>query len=81
MDESLDFFLTTLCEQGNADRLLRYPFLDIQSRVDDILRMKARNMLDVRQNPCYHNILFAWRLHRKNYRGGRVVFLLSGSNI
>ena len=61
--------VASMCERGEVDRLLRYPFVGMQHLLVHTLQFRANN-LDPRQSPSYHTILYAYFIHRGDYRSG-----------
>jgi hypothetical protein len=60
-----------MVEQNEGARLCQYPFVGLQDEVDEALAFKCSNMLDVSTGPQFHKVLYAWRVKRGDYRGGK----------
>jgi nuclear pore complex protein Nup160 len=73
------FYLRTLVERmagtGQNRELVSLPFAGLQDRVDEILLEKCRAARDVVNGVPWHQILYAWRVSRNDYRGGAAVLL------
>jgi len=64
-----------MCETGQNKELVALPFSGLQDKVDNILLEKCRASKDVIRGIPYHQILYAWRVSRNDYRGGAAVLL------
>lgn len=64
-----------MCETGQNRELVALPFAGLQDKVDAILLEKCRASKDVIHGIPYHQILYAWRVSRNDYRGGAAVLL------
>lgn len=64
-----------MCETGQNRELVSLPFAGLQDRVDEILLEKCRAAKDVLDGVPYHQILYAWRVSRNDYRGAAAVLL------
>ena len=64
-----------MCETGQNKELVALPFSGLQDRVDAILLDKCRQARDVARGVPYHQVLYAWRVSRNDYRGGAAVLL------
>lgn len=72
---SLRSLVFRMCESSSATELLDLPFIGLQSEVDDILSQKCQAIVDVNVGVPYHKILYAWRIHRNDFRGAAAVSL------
>jgi nuclear pore complex protein Nup160 len=64
-----------MCETGQNRELVSLPFGGLQDKIDEILLDKCRGAKDVLNGVPYHQILYAWRVSRNDYRGGAAVLL------
>ncbi|KAG5519470.1 hypothetical protein PMAC_002097 [Pneumocystis sp. 'macacae'] len=67
--DSLYKLVDMMCGENLSERLCEYSFLGLSDEFDSILDFRAQNMIDVRTNPCYHKILYSWRVKQGNFRG------------
>ncbi|KAG5438493.1 hypothetical protein PCANB_002597 [Pneumocystis canis] len=58
-----------MCGENLSEKLCEYSFFGLSEELDSILYFKAQSMIDVRSNPCYHKILYSWRVKQGNFRG------------
>lgn len=58
-----------MCEASQVDALLRFPFGDLQNKLEDALSWRARNS-DPRSTPSYFGILYVYHSGRGDYRSG-----------
>lgn len=72
---SLRTLLTKMCETSCATQLVNLPFLGLQESVDAILSQKCQSIVDVTVGVPYHNILYAWRINRSDFRGAAAISL------
>ncbi|KAI9761401.1 MAG: 60S ribosomal protein L35 [Chaenotheca gracillima] len=73
---ALTHLVSKLCSSSNPnfhEHLLRLPFLHLQPEVDALLAHKCHTTLSLHSSPPYHQILYAWRLQRGDYRGAAEV--------
>ena len=73
-NSSLRKLVDKMCETYHNTELVSLPFPGMQQEVDDILAQRCKNVLDV-QGIQYHQVLYSWRIKRKNYRGAASVLL------
>ncbi|KAK5987374.1 Nuclear pore protein [Cladobotryum mycophilum] len=64
-----------MCETYHNSELVNLPFPGMQQEVDDILSQRCKSLMDVTNGFPYHQILYAWRIKRNNYRGAASVIL------
>ena len=66
-----------MCEGPHCADLVALPFPGpLQATVDDILASRCRDAVDVvTGSPPYHQLLYAWRVRRNDYRGAAAVLL------
>jgi nuclear pore complex protein Nup160 len=57
--------------QHEGERLCAYPWVGLQDEVDEALDFKCQHTLDVSVGPPFHQVLYAWRIRRGDYRGGK----------
>ncbi|RFU30006.1 hypothetical protein B7463_g6309, partial [Scytalidium lignicola] len=72
---SLRTLLTKMCETSCTAQLVDLPFIGLQDIVDEILSQKCQSIVDVTVGVPYHNILYAWRIKRNNFRGAAAISL------
>ncbi|KAF8468171.1 nucleoporin Nup120/160-domain-containing protein [Kalaharituber pfeilii] len=61
--------LDAMVEQGQGLRLTTYPFIDLQDEVDSALLQRCHTIIDVTASPPFHQVLYAWRIQRGDFRG------------
>lgn len=64
-----------MCETGQNRELVSLPFAGLQDKVDEMLLQKCRGARDVLDGVPYHQVLYAWRVSRNDYRGAAAVLL------
>ncbi|XP_052227575.1 nuclear pore complex protein Nup160-like isoform X1 [Dreissena polymorpha] len=65
--------LICLCEKGDLQSLVDFPYTDLQEEVENILESRARCMDLTSYN--YYDLLYAFHIFRNNYRkGGSVMY-------
>ena len=69
-EQALRTLVGSMCENGAADKLCRYPFIGLQEEVNDALEFKCKELHDVRTSPPFHKVLYSWRVKRFDFRGG-----------
>ncbi|CCJ30382.1 unnamed protein product [Pneumocystis jirovecii] len=67
--DSLYKLVDMMCGENLSERLCEYSFLGLSDEFDSILYFRAQNMIDVRTSPCYHKILYSWRVKQGNFQG------------
>ncbi|KAG4305315.1 hypothetical protein PORY_001485 [Pneumocystis oryctolagi] len=67
--DSLYKLVDMMCGENLSEKLCEYSFLDLSDEFDSILYFRAQNMIDVRTSPCYHKILYSWRIKQGNFQG------------
>ncbi|KAH8808363.1 nucleoporin Nup120/160-domain-containing protein [Xylogone sp. PMI_703] len=72
---SLRTLLTKMCETSCTAQLVELPFIGLQDAVDEILSQKCQSIVDVTVGIPYHNILYAWRINRNDFRGAAAISL------
>jgi DNA repair protein RAD51/nuclear pore complex protein Nup160 len=55
--------------QRLTPHLLSFPFLDLTQEVDALLLAQCHKQLNLASGPPYHQILYAFRITRNNFRG------------
>lgn len=71
---SLQTMVDKMCETYHNIELVALPFPGMQQEVDDILAERCKTTKDV-QGYFYHQVLYALRIKRNNYRGAASVLL------
>jgi len=74
-NSSLRTLVTKMCESSYASQLTELPFIGLQDTVDAILAQKCQSIVDVTVGIPYHNILYAWRIKRSDFRGAATISL------
>lgn len=65
--------LVTLCERGDLQTLVGFPYIDLQDEVVSILESRARSVDITTQN--YYDLLYAFYLSRNNFgKAGAVMY-------
>lgn len=64
-----------MCETYHSHELVSLPFPGMQQEVDAILGQRCKSIMDVVGGFPYHQVLYAWRIKRNNYRGAASVIL------
>ncbi|GJN83591.1 hypothetical protein PLIIFM63780_007140 [Purpureocillium lilacinum] len=72
---SLRKLVDKMCETYHSHELVSLPFPGMQQDVETILAQRCRNAMDVINGFPYHQVLYAWRMKRSNYRGAASVIL------
>jgi DNA repair protein RAD51/nuclear pore complex protein Nup160 len=70
---ALQTLITTMAQQSQAGRLLRFPFGTLCGAVDDILNTLCHRTLNMASGPPYHQILYAFRISRNDFRGAALI--------
>jgi DNA repair protein RAD51/nuclear pore complex protein Nup160 len=58
-----------MIDQSRTPDLLNFPFLGLTSEVDALLTSLCHKSLNLTSGPPYHQILYAFRIQRNNFRG------------
>ncbi|XP_020630292.1 nuclear pore complex protein Nup160-like isoform X2 [Orbicella faveolata] len=58
--------MVTLCERGQTQQLIEYPFINLQDEFVDIMESHARTV-DITTH-SYYDLLYAFHVYRGNYR-------------
>lgn len=72
---SLRTLITKMCETSHATEFMNLPFVGLQDAVDAILAQKCQSIINVTVGVPYHNILYAWRIKRSDFRGAAAISL------
>ncbi len=65
-----------MCDHLHSAELVALPFPGLQNAVDELLERRCRDAVDVVTGaPPYHQVLYAWRIRRNDYRGAAAVLL------
>ncbi|XP_046552449.1 LOW QUALITY PROTEIN: nuclear pore complex protein Nup160-like [Haliotis rubra] len=65
--------LVVLCERGDLQALVEFPYIDLQDEVVNILESRARSVDLVTHN--YYNLLYSFHIYRNNFRkAGHVMY-------
>lgn len=66
-------FLVTLCERGDLEALIGFPYIDLEEEVVNILESRARSVDLLTHN--YYDLLYAFHIFRNNFRkAGRIMY-------
>ncbi|WBW70886.1 nucleoporin, WD repeat Nup120 [Schizosaccharomyces osmophilus] len=71
--DALNKFVKQLAFKGKLFRLIDYSMPSLQDEVDSILEKRSFQMIDVRSQPCWYNVLYSWRLKNQNYRDAAAI--------
>jgi hypothetical protein len=58
-----------MVQQSQSNHLLKFPFGMLCSTVDEILSSLCHKTLNITSGPPYHQILYAFRISRHDFRG------------
>ena len=58
-----------MIQQSQASTLLKFPFVGLSDEFEAILATSCYNPLNLKSSPPYHQILYAFRISRNNFRG------------
>ncbi|CEJ90670.1 Putative Dna repair protein rad51 [[Torrubiella] hemipterigena] len=72
---SLRQLVDKMCDTSHNNDLVALPFPGMQQQVDDFLSKRCKGSMDVVDGAQYHQILYSWRIKRRNYRGAAWVLL------
>ncbi|KAI1387090.1 nucleoporin Nup120/160-domain-containing protein [Hypoxylon trugodes] len=64
-----------MCDNLHNSELVNLTFPGLQGVVDDILAQHCQETVDVVTGVPYHQILYAWRIKRNDYRGAAAILL------
>ncbi|KAI1763445.1 nucleoporin Nup120/160-domain-containing protein [Hypoxylon sp. FL1150] len=64
-----------MCDNLHNSELVHLSFPGLQGAVDDILAQHCQDAVDVITGVPYHQILYAWRIKRNDYRGAAAILL------
>ncbi|KAI2466369.1 nucleoporin Nup120/160-domain-containing protein [Annulohypoxylon bovei var. microspora] len=64
-----------MCDNLHNSELVNLTFPGLQGAVDDILAQHCKDTVDVITGVPYHQILYAWRIKRNDYRGAASILL------
>lgn len=65
----LHTLITSMISQSQASELIGFPFVGLVDDVDAILSSLCQKTLNLASGPPYHQILYAFRISRNNFRG------------
>ncbi|ORY60134.1 nucleoporin Nup120/160-domain-containing protein [Pseudomassariella vexata] len=72
---SLRMLIQRMCDNLHNSELVDLPFPNLENAVDEILAQKCQIATDVVTGIPYHQILYAWRIKRNDYRGAAAILL------
>lgn len=72
---SLRKLVDKMCETRHNNELVSLPFPGMQQEVDNFLAQRCKEAMDVVHASQYHQVLYAWRIKRHNFRGAAWVVL------
>jgi hypothetical protein len=58
--------VTVICEEGNSNLLMKYPFFGMQQDIEDVLYTKAKTA-PVSKNPNFYEILHAYHIQKSKF--------------
>ncbi|KAL7628133.1 hypothetical protein AAE478_002331 [Parahypoxylon ruwenzoriense] len=64
-----------MCDNLHNSEFVELSFPGLQGAVDEILAQHCRDTVDVITGVPYHQILYAWRIKRNDYRGAAAILL------
>ncbi|KAI0012913.1 nucleoporin Nup120/160-domain-containing protein [Xylariaceae sp. FL0662B] len=64
-----------MCDNLHNLELVELPFPGLQNAVDEYLSQKCQDAIDVVTGIPYHQVLYAWRIKRNDYRGAAAILL------
>lgn len=70
---ALQSIITSMIAQGQTTALLKFPFVGLTEDVDTILSNLCSKILNLGSGPPYHQILYAFRISRGNFRGAATI--------
>lgn len=71
----LRMLIQKMCDTLHNAELVQLPFPNLENVVDEILAQKCQTTPDVVTGIPYHQVLYAWRVKRNNYRGAAAILL------
>ncbi|OCK76685.1 hypothetical protein K432DRAFT_305825 [Lepidopterella palustris CBS 459.81] len=66
---ALATIITTMVAQSRGPALLKFPFVNLYSEVDNVLSSLCQKTLNLASGPPYHKILYSFRISRNDFRG------------
>ncbi|KAH7130583.1 nucleoporin Nup120/160-domain-containing protein [Dendryphion nanum] len=64
---------TSMVQQSQTAALLKFPFLGLWDEFDAVLTSLCHTALNLKSSPPYHQILYAFRISRSNFRGAATI--------
>ncbi|KAH9891537.1 nucleoporin Nup120/160-domain-containing protein [Xylariomycetidae sp. FL2044] len=64
-----------MCDNLHNAEFVELSFPGLQNAVDEILEQRCHNTVDVITGVPYHQILYAWRIKRNDFRGAAAILL------
>jgi nuclear pore complex protein Nup160 len=71
----LRILIEKMCDGLHNSELVELPFPNLENAVDDILAQRCRDTVDIMTDKPWHQILYAWRIKRNDYRGAAAILL------
>lgn len=71
----LRILIEKMCDGLHNSELVELPFPNLENAVDDILSQRCRDTVDIVTDKPWHQILYAWRIKRNDYRGAAAILL------
>lgn len=72
---SLGMLVQKMCDNLHNSELVELPFPNLENVVDEFLAKKCKATVDVVTGVPYHQILYAWRIKRNDYRGAAAILV------
>ncbi|KAI1847480.1 hypothetical protein JX265_013956 [Neoarthrinium moseri] len=71
----LRILIEKMCDGLHNSELVELPFPNLENAVDDILAHRCHDAVDIVTDKPWHQILYAWRIKRNDYRGAAAILL------
>lgn len=71
----LRILIEKMCDGLHNSELVELPFPNLENAVDDILSQRCKDTVDIMTDKPWHQILYAWRVKRNDYRGAASTLL------
>ncbi|KAI0124669.1 DNA repair protein RAD51 [Xylariales sp. AK1849] len=72
---SLRNLIEKMCDGLHNSELVELPFPNLENAVDEILAQRCQDAIDIVTDKPWHQILYAWRIKRNDYRGASAILL------
>jgi nuclear pore complex protein Nup160 len=64
-----------MCDGLHNSELVELPFPNLENAVDEILAQRCEDAVDIVTDKPWHQILYAWRIKRNDFRGASAILL------